>query len=137
MRSSLIGLFPGSHPWLGSVGSTLTVTISPALSPGWAVKRVEEGYSQQEVAEFLGVSKASVSQWMKAFREGGSAGLAAKNGSGRPRKLTAEQEAEVLTWFERSPTEFGYRNELWTAPRVAEQIRKTWGVKFHPRYLNS
>ena len=101
-----------------------------------AVERVREGYSQQEVAEFLGVSKSSVSQWMKVYREAGTKGLSAKCGSGRPPKLTAEQEAEVLTWFERSPTEFGYRNELWTAPRVAEQIRKKWRVEFHPRYLN-
>lgn len=101
-----------------------------------AVQRVEEGYTQQEVAEFLGVSKSSVSQWMKAYRTGGAAGLATKSGSGRPPKLSAEQEAEVLTWFERSPTEFGYRNELWTAPRVAETIRQKWKVKFHPRYLN-
>ena len=101
-----------------------------------AVDRVEEGYSQQEVAEFLGVSKSAVSQWVKAYREGGATALQAKSGSGRPAKLTVEQEAEVLTWFSRSPTEFGYRNELWTAPRVAQTIRKTWGVKFHPRYLN-
>lgn len=101
-----------------------------------AVQRVEEGYSQEEVASFLGVSPSAVSQWMKAFRNGGAAALAAKPASGRPPKLTLKQEAEVLSWFTRSPTEFGFRNELWTAPRVAEVIRKTWGIKFHPRYLN-
>ena len=34
-----------------------------------AVERVRSGYSQQETAKFLGVSKTSVSQWMKAHRQ--------------------------------------------------------------------
>ncbi len=32
----------------------------------------EQGYSQREIAEMLQVSKAAVSQWMKAVREGGA-----------------------------------------------------------------
>ena len=101
-----------------------------------AVARVGSGYSQQETAEFLGVSKGAVSQWMKAHRRRGEAGLAAKPRPGRPRKLTKRQERTVLTWFNKSATEFGYPNELWTAPRVAKLIRRKWGVKFHPRYVS-
>lgn len=101
-----------------------------------AVDRVGSGYSQQETADFLGVSKGAVSQWMKAHRRRGEAGLAAKPRKGRPRKLTKQQERTVLNWFSKSATEFGYPNELWTAPRVAQQIRRKWGVKFHPRYVS-
>jgi transposase len=50
--------------------------------------------------------------------------------------LDAEQEREVLSWFARSPTDFGFSTELWTAPRVAKLIKRTFGVKFHPRYVN-
>lgn len=100
-----------------------------------AVDRVGSGYSQQETADFLGVSKGAVSQWMKAHRRRGEAGLAAKPRPGRPRKLTKRQERTVLNWFNKSATEFGYSNELWTAPRVARLIRRKWGVKFHPRYV--
>src|SRR4051794_7535474 len=85
-----------------------------------AVERVSEGYSQQEVAEFLGVSKSAVCTWVQAHRRGGPAALAAKPHPGKPPKLTAEQEQEVLSWFQRSPTEFGFGNELWTAGRVAQ-----------------
>lgn len=101
-----------------------------------AVERVESGYSQQTTADFLGVSKSAVSQWMKAYRKRGDVGLAAKPRSGRPRKLTKRQEKTVLGWFSKSATEFGFSNELWTAPRVAKLIRREWKVKFHPRYLN-
>jgi transposase len=101
-----------------------------------AVERVESGYSQQATADFLGVSKSAVSQWMKVYRKRGDAGLAAKPRSGRPRKLTKRQERTVLGWFAKSATDFGFANELWTAPRVAKVIRQKWGVKFHERYLN-
>jgi putative transposase len=48
-----------------------------------------------------------------------------------------EQEAEVLSWFSRSPTdaEFGYPTELWTGGRVADQIFRRWSIRFHPGYL--
>ena len=101
-----------------------------------AVQRVLEGYSQQEVAKFLGVAKSTVSGWMKAHRERGDAGLAAGTGGGRPRKLSPEQEAEVLTWFNRPATDFGFPTELWTAPRVAQLIERKWQIQFHERYLN-
>lgn len=101
-----------------------------------AVDRVRCGYSQQETANFLGVSKSAVSQWMKSYRKRGEAGLQAKPRPGRPRKLTKRQERTVLGWFQKSATDFGFANELWTAPRVAKLIRRQWGVKFHERYLN-
>ena len=100
-----------------------------------AVARVRSGYSQQEVADFLGVSKSAVSQWMKAFRTRGHAGLAAKPHSGRPPKLNRQQERSVLSWFKKGATHFGFPNELWTAKRVAQLIWKKWGVKFHPNYM--
>jgi len=100
-----------------------------------AVERVRSGYSQQETAKFLGVSKSSVSQWMKAHRKRGDAGLAAKPRPGRPRKLTKRQERTVLGWFAKPATKFGFATELWTAGRIAKLIRRTWDVKFHPRYL--
>lgn len=102
-----------------------------------AVTRVLEGWSQQEVAEFLGVSKGSVSGWMKAYRRGGEAALLSKPHPGRPPTLTPAEERDVLSWFGRSPTEFGFANELWTAARAAQLIRRAFGKKLHPRYLSA
>lgn len=101
-----------------------------------AVDRVRSGYTQTEVAQFLGVHRTSVGRWMKAYREGGGTALAAKKSPGRSRKLSAAQEREVIGWFSRSPTEFGFCGELWTAPRVAKLIAKKFHVHFHPRYIN-
>jgi transposase len=101
-----------------------------------AVDRVRSGYTQKEVADFLGVHRSTVWRWMQRYRQRGRVGLKAKRHPGRTPKLTPPQEREVLSWFARSPTEFGFSTELWTAPRVATLIRRTFGVRFHPRYVN-
>jgi transposase len=101
-----------------------------------AVHRVEEGYSQAEVALFLGVTPRSVRRWVRMYRSCGEGGLAPIAHHGREPKLWPSQEETVLWWLTRHPKELGFRNGLWTAPRVAKLIFKNWGIRFHPRYLN-
>src|SRR5436190_6037927 len=100
-----------------------------------AVERINEGFSTEEVAEFLGIDSRSVRRWVRAFRQHGTAGLAARPLSGRPTKLTPTQEKIVRRWLADSPTEYGFATELWTAPRLAQLIEQEWGVSLHPRYL--
>ena len=101
-----------------------------------AVERVRSGYTQQEVADFFGVHVRSVQRWMQTYREHGLRGLKPTPVTGRPPRLSAEQERQVLGWFRRSPREFGFPTELWTAPRVAQLIQRKFRKKFHPRYIN-
>lgn len=100
-----------------------------------AVERVEGGWSQRQVAAFLGVHPVTVAKWMARFRAGGAAGLAAKPTPGRPPFLTEKQEQQVLGWLADSPTKHGFRTDLWTAKRVADLIHTKLGVRFHPHYL--
>jgi transposase len=100
-----------------------------------AVQRVEEGYATEEVAAFLGVDPSSVRRWLAAFRQHGTAGLAARPVPGRPPKLTRAQEKVVRRWLADNPTEYGFATELWTAPRLALLIEQEWGVSLHPGYL--
>lgn len=101
-----------------------------------AVHRVAEGYSQAEVARFLGVHDRTVRRWVRRHRLFGEGGLAAVPHPGRCPKLLPSQEATILRWLTESPRRHGFPNELWTAPRVAKLIHDTWGITFHPRYLN-
>ena len=100
-----------------------------------AVRRVNEGWKQKDVAAFLGVTERAVTRWMAAFRRGGDAAIAAKPTPGRPPKLSGRQERSVLTWLARSPEAFGYKTDLWTTRRLAEVIAKRFGVRFHSNYL--
>lgn len=84
-----------------------------------AVTRLSEGWTQQQVADFFGVNIRTVGAWWARHRADPIHGLDAKPHPGAKPKLTPEREAIVLSWFSKSPTEFGYSNELWTAGRVA------------------
>jgi transposase len=103
-----------------------------------AVKRVREGRSCAEVARFLGVNERTVRQWYNDAEQGGDAALAAKPRPIGRSRLAAGQEAEVLGWLVKSPAdeEFGFSTELWTAGRVADLIRKRFGVKYSSAYLS-
>src|SRR5262245_36968189 len=101
-----------------------------------AVQRVLDGYSTQEVADFLGVDPSSVRRWVAAFRSQGSESLIARPVSGRPPTLTLTQEKIVRRWLGNSPSEHGFETELWTARRLAQLIHEEFGTRLTPRYLS-
>jgi len=100
-----------------------------------AVRGVIEGYTTEEVADFLEVDRSSVSRWVAAFRRHGDAGLAAHPAPGRPGKLSHTQEKIVFRWLTESPTLHGFPTDLWSAPRLAQLIRRDLGVSLDPEYL--
>jgi transposase len=102
-----------------------------------AVRRVFEGYSTREVADFLGVDPSSVRRWVAAFRSQGAEGLVARPASGRPRKLTLTQEKIVRRWLGESPSEHGFDTDLWTAGRLAQLIHEEFGARLNPGYLSA
>jgi transposase len=102
-----------------------------------AVGKLQEGWTQAAIAEFLDVHPVTVAKWMVRYRQEGDAGLAAKATPGRPRFLTSEQEHQVLGWLADKPTAHGFRTDLWTARRVADLIRRRFSVQYHPDYLRA
>ena len=100
-----------------------------------AVQRVFDGYTADEVADFLGVDGRSVRRWVAQVRRHGWRSLSAQPCPGRPRKLTHTQEKIALRWLRANPTEHGFATELWTAARLAQLIREEWNVTMHPRSL--
>jgi transposase len=101
-----------------------------------AVQRLLEGYTAQEVAEFLGVDPRSVRRWVAAYREAGAEGLLSHPVSGRPPKLTHIQEKIVRRWLGDSPAKHGFQTELWTASRLGLLIQEEFGIHLNPRYLS-
>lgn len=84
-----------------------------------AVQRVNDGWSQADVAAFLGVHPVTVNKWVRAWRADGDDGLAKKPRPGRTAYLTAAQEKKVLEWLTEKPTKHGFNTDLWTASRPA------------------
>jgi transposase len=102
-----------------------------------AVQRSLEGFSADEIAEFLGISPRTVWRWLARFRDQGSDGLKARPVPGRPPKLTVTQEKIALRWLRGSPIEHGFATELWTAPRLARLIDEEFAIQFNPRSLSA
>jgi transposase len=100
-----------------------------------ATQKILDGYSVEDVADFLDVDVRSVRRWWAAFERDGWPGLRGRPVPGRPAKLTRTQEKIVRRWLAEPPTGFGFPTELWTAGRLAELIRQEWGIELNPRYL--
>src|SRR5919112_497341 len=97
----------------------------------------QQGWSQQRIAEALGVSKGAVSQWMKRPRDGGGVqALKRRPAPGARPRLSEEQRARVPELLERGAEAHGFRAEVWTCERVAIVIRTEFGVSYHPAHVS-
>lgn len=61
------------------------------------------GYSIPYISEILGCCRQSVSSWIKAWDNTGLTGLTEDSRSGRPRKLTIEEQEEVIIKVKENP----------------------------------
>jgi transposase len=96
----------------------------------------QEGWSQQEIADALGVSKGAVSQWMKRARQGGAQALKRRPAPGALPRLSEQQRARIPELLKQGAEAYGFRAEVWTCGRVAEVIRREFGVLYHPAHVS-
>lgn len=82
-----------------------------------------------------GVTPGAVVAWRKQYERKGDPGLAAKPHAGPHSKLSLAQRKKLLRLLEKGPQAHGYLTELWTLPRVAEVIRKQFGVAYDPSHV--
>ena len=99
-----------------------------------AVQLVEQGESPSEVAHFLGCSRSSIYRWLEMARSG-EAGLDTVPHPGRPRRMSPEEHRALEILLKLGPQFHGWSNDLWTASRVAEVIRRYFGVSFHVEHV--
>ena len=94
-----------------------------------------EGRKIGEVAQILAASESSVRRWRRVVEKGGLEALKAKPHPGRKPRLNEKQKQRLVKVLLAGPRKAGYRTDLWTCPRVAEVIAKTFGVKYHPAHV--
>jgi len=82
------------------------------------------------------VSESAVSQWLAQARHAGPAALKQRPRPGRPPRLSPAQQAKVPALLRRGATAFGFRGDRWTRQRVAEVIRRAFGVRYHPAHIS-
>jgi len=100
-----------------------------------AAALLKKGLGVREVARKVDSSPSSVSRWKEAVAEGGSQALAAKPQPGRPARLSAQQQEQLLDLLLQGPQAHGYANQLWTLARVAQVIETNFEVSYHPAHV--
>jgi len=105
----------------------------------------KNGMTRLEIAPKVGVSRNTVGQWIKAWKEGGRAALKVK-ASGRPkgsgRKLYPHEEREIRKcWTDRCPDQLKLPFALWTRQAVQLLIKQRFDIDMTlvsvGRYLKS
>lgn len=98
-----------------------------------AVNLVERGgLTYRQAAEAVGAVPSSVSDWMKAYREGGASGLAPKSEKGKnsESQLGPDDRARLAEMLREGATAHGFETELWTLSRVQKVIEREFDVSF-------
>jgi transposase len=115
--------------------TTTTTTADKMVRRRVAVEFLGKGMTMAAVALVLGVSLSSVKRWKQAHRQGGDEALLPKPQLGPEPKLDASQTEQLQELLVAGPTAAGFSTELWTCRRVAEVVRREFGVDYHPGHL--
>jgi transposase len=95
-----------------------------------AVKLRQEGLTVRRIAEKVGCVPASVVRWMQAFERQGERGLDSKPQAGGKSRLSARDQKRLSAILIRGPRAWGWSNDLWTLGRIAEVIRRRFGIEY-------
>jgi transposase len=96
-----------------------------------AVQRVWDGERPSEVIASYGFSRPVIYRWLREARGKGRGlrALRSRKGTGRPRRLTGEQEKQLFRWINgKDPRQHGFDFGLWTRLVVRKLIADKFGV---------
>jgi transposase len=94
-----------------------------------AVQAVQAGDSVKDVARIIGVQPRSIYRWL--FLAEKPDGLAAKPHPGPATRLSLQQQLELEQLLCQGAKAHGWPNELWTTQRIADLIRRHFGISLH------
>ena len=100
-----------------------------------AVKLYERGWRVVDIAHALQVSPAAVSQWLKAFRDNGYEGLAARPKTGSPPRLTTLHMAMISAFLRDAPCDHGIAADRWDRKLMQATIKRVFGVSYSLQHV--
>jgi transposase len=95
-----------------------------------AAEWIEEGASDREVAARLRVTRMSANRWRRALAAGGRPALVSKGPGGARCRLSPAQLAELAELLDAGPAAWGWADQCWTLPRIAEVVHQRFGVDY-------
>jgi transposase len=99
-----------------------------------AVELMQGGESPTVIARILGVCRTSLDRWLAMAKQAPEA-LAATPHTGPKSRLTDEQIGELEGLLLQGARAHGWHNELWSAHRVAQVIRRHFGIESHVEHV--
>jgi transposase len=106
-----------------------------------ALRGVEMGYNETDLAELLGVCRETVSRWWSAYAADGLDALPQKR-TGHPlglgRLLSDEQASRIQQQInDNTPEALGIHQALWTSRAVRDLIRQETGIELAERTVRA
>lgn len=93
----------------------------------FAVNMFLSGCPVSQISAMAGVSKVTVTGWIKTADKQGFDALKPKQHSGRPPKLSEEQRTAIDFALRSDPKDFGFK--VWDGPSLSSYISNTFGVQ--------
>jgi transposase len=106
-----------------------SVQIRKAIERAKALMAYYKGIATTTIAQVFNLSERTIKEWIKKFSRDGLASLYDEERSGRPRKLSTDQETELKQMI------VDQNQRVWTARHVYQLILTTTGVCFSVKYL--
>jgi len=100
-----------------------------------ALALLDRGYSLNEVGRRIGCAAVSVMRWRDARHRGGAQALKVRFSPGRPWKLEKAARQRLVRLLLQGATAHGWRTNLWTTARIAELVRREFGVEYHRDHI--
>jgi transposase len=97
-----------------------------------AIANVRDGMVVEEAARATGMGRATLYRWLARERTGGPAALRDRPRSGRRRRLSAEQRAEVRAWVLAGPDVQKDGVVAWRGGDVRAMVEQRFKVKLAP-----
>lgn len=97
---------------------------------------VATGLEAERHRDSAGGSKGAVSQWLTRAKVEGREGLRRHVASGPQPKLVTAQLEQLPQLLNQGAEAFGFRGDVWTTARVAEVIKREFGVQYHPAHCS-
>lgn len=93
------------------------------------------GWKHRDIAEALGITEGSVSQWLAKVQQQGAKSLRSQPHGGHP-KLTSEQVELIPDFLWHGAEAYGFPGNLWNCVRIAKVIHRELGIVYNRHHVS-